>query len=112
MDFYIDGLEAPVEFKFPYLSPHQPLTQPTAWQQELANAIEGVFSKGARERGELIAGLNASRCRRVVANGRDSAGVIHVQSDRIERCRYRAASTRHRLRCNYHGVEVGPDGRC
>ena len=53
-----------MEYQFPYLSPHQTRTQPlTAWQQELANAIEGVFSKGTRELDELIAGLNASRVR-------------------------------------------------
>jgi hypothetical protein len=53
-----------MEYRFPYLSPHQARTQsPTAWQQELANAIEGVFSKGARELDELVAGLNASRVR-------------------------------------------------
>jgi hypothetical protein len=56
--------EDSMEYKFPYLSPHQTRTQPpTAWQQELANAIEGIFSKGARELDELVAGLNASRVR-------------------------------------------------
>lgn len=53
-----------MEYQFPYLSPHQTRTQPpTAWQQELANAIEGIFSKGARELDEVVAGLNASRVR-------------------------------------------------
>ena len=29
-------------YQYPYLSPHQTRThEPTAWQQELANAIEG-----------------------------------------------------------------------
>jgi hypothetical protein len=51
-------------YEFPYLSPHQTRSQPpTAWQQELANAIEGVFSKGVKELDELVAGLNASRVR-------------------------------------------------
>lgn len=51
-------------YQFPYLSPHQTRTQPpTAWQQELANAIEGVFGKGVEELDELVAGLNASRVR-------------------------------------------------
>ena len=35
-------------YQYPYLSPHQTRTQEqTAWQQELANAIESIFSKGA-----------------------------------------------------------------
>lgn len=51
-------------YQYPYLSPHQTRSQPpTAWQQELANAIEGVFSRGARELDEVVAGLNASRVR-------------------------------------------------
>lgn len=51
-------------YQYPYLSPRQTRAQgPTAWQQELANAIEGIFSKGARELDEVIAGLNASRVR-------------------------------------------------
>lgn len=45
---------------------------------------------------------------------RDSGGIIHVQTDR---CPHRAVPLSRgvnegdRLRCNYHGVEVGPDGR-
>jgi phenylpropionate dioxygenase-like ring-hydroxylating dioxygenase large terminal subunit len=45
---------------------------------------------------------------------RDSGGTIHVQSDR---CPHRAVPLSRginegdRLRCNYHGVEVGPDGK-
>ena len=51
-------------YQFPYLDPHQTRTQePTAWQQELANAIESIFAKGAHELDELVAGLNASRVR-------------------------------------------------
>jgi hypothetical protein len=51
-------------YQYPYLSPHQTrLHEPTVWQQELANAIEGVFAKGAQEFDELVAGLNASRVR-------------------------------------------------
>ena len=51
-------------YQYPYLDPHQTRTQePTAWQQELANAIEAIFAKGAHELDELIAGLNASRVR-------------------------------------------------
>jgi phenylpropionate dioxygenase-like ring-hydroxylating dioxygenase large terminal subunit len=44
---------------------------------------------------------------------RDSHGVIHVQADR---CPHRAVPLSRginegdRIRCNYHGVEVGPDG--
>ena len=44
---------------------------------------------------------------------RDSAGVIHAQTDR---CPHRAVPLSRgvnegdRIRCNYHGVEVGPDG--
>jgi hypothetical protein len=51
-------------YQYPYLSPHQTrLHEPTVWQQELANAIEGVFAKGALQLDELVAGLNASRVR-------------------------------------------------
>lgn len=51
-------------YQYPYLEPHQTRSQePTQWQQELANAIESIFTKGARELDELIAGLNASRVR-------------------------------------------------
>jgi hypothetical protein len=46
-------------YRFPYLDPHQTrLHEPTTWQRELANAIEGVFAKGARELDELVEGLN------------------------------------------------------
>jgi phenylpropionate dioxygenase-like ring-hydroxylating dioxygenase large terminal subunit len=44
---------------------------------------------------------------------RDSKGAVHVQADR---CPHRAVPLSRginegdRLRCNYHGVEVGPDG--
>ena len=52
------------QYQYPYLDPHQTRTQaPTAWQQELANAIEGVFAKGARELDEVVAGLNGTRVR-------------------------------------------------
>ncbi|HEY1153857.1 MAG TPA: recombinase-like helix-turn-helix domain-containing protein [Pseudolabrys sp.] len=52
------------DYQYPYLTPRQTRDgEPTAWQQELANAIEGVFSKGARELDEVVAGLNASRVR-------------------------------------------------
>ncbi len=51
-------------YRYPYLDPHQTrINEPTAWQQELANAIESIFAKGAHELGDLIAGLNASRVR-------------------------------------------------
>lgn len=53
-----------MSYQYPYLSPHQARSAPpTAWQQELANAIESVFSNGAQELDEVIAGLNASRVR-------------------------------------------------
>ena len=45
---------------------------------------------------------------------RDSGGTIHVQ---VDRCPHRAVPLSRginegdRLRCNYHGVEVGPDGK-
>ena len=52
------------QYKYPYLEPHQTRTQePTQWQQELANAIESVFVKGARELDEVAAGLNGTRVR-------------------------------------------------
>ena len=44
---------------------------------------------------------------------RDSAGALHVQADR---CPHRAVKLSRgtnegdRIRCNYHGVEIGPDG--
>lgn len=51
-------------YQYPYLSPRQTRDQPpTAWQQELANALEGVFMQGAYELDEVVAGLNASRVR-------------------------------------------------
>jgi len=51
-------------YQYPYLDPIQTrMHEPTAWQQELANAIESIFAKGARELDEVIAGLNASRVR-------------------------------------------------
>ena len=53
-----------MDYEYPYLSPHQSRThEPTTWQQDLANAIEGVFARGARELDEVVAGLNASRVR-------------------------------------------------
>ena len=45
---------------------------------------------------------------------RDAKGVIHAQ---VDRCPHRAVPLSRgvnegdRLRCSYHGVEVGPDGR-
>jgi hypothetical protein len=52
------------DYRFPYLDPHQTRTQQlTAWQEELAGAIESVFSKGARELDEVVAGLNGTRVR-------------------------------------------------
>ncbi len=51
-------------YRHPYLSAHQSRSQsPTEWQQELANAIENIFSKGARELDAVVAGLNESRVR-------------------------------------------------
>jgi hypothetical protein len=50
------------QYQFPYLSDNQ--TRPgevTAWQQELANAIESVFSKGAVDLPDVVAGLNKTR---------------------------------------------------
>jgi hypothetical protein len=49
---------------YPYLEPHQTrAAEPTAWEQELANAIEGLFAKGAWELDQVVAGLNKSRVR-------------------------------------------------
>lgn len=51
-------------YRYPYLEPVQARAQDaTTWQQDLANAIEGVFTKGARELDEVVAGLNATRVR-------------------------------------------------
>jgi hypothetical protein len=51
-------------YTFPYLSRRQTRDgEPNAWQQELANAIEGIFTKGAKELDQVVAGLNASRVR-------------------------------------------------
>jgi hypothetical protein len=59
-----DAEDMMATYQFPYLDPHQSrLHQPTTWQQELANAIEGVFAKGALELDELVEGLNGSRVR-------------------------------------------------
>lgn len=52
------------EYRFPYLDPHQSITQePTQWQMDLAAAIEGIFAKGNHSLDELIEGLNNSRVR-------------------------------------------------
>ena len=52
------------EYRFPYLDPHQSITQePTQWQMDLAAAIESIFAKGTHSLGELIDGLNTSRVR-------------------------------------------------
>jgi len=52
------------DYQYPYLDPHQTRAhEPTQWQKELANAIESVFVKGARELDEVIAGLNGTRVR-------------------------------------------------
>jgi hypothetical protein len=49
-------------YSYPYASAHQSRDEePTAWQMELAAALEGIFAKGAHTLDELIAGLNASR---------------------------------------------------
>jgi hypothetical protein len=51
-------------YEFPYLRQRQTRAgEPSAWQQELANAIESIFTKGARELDEVVAGLNRSRVR-------------------------------------------------
>jgi hypothetical protein len=53
-----------MDYEYPYLSPHQSRThEPTTWQQDLANAVESIFARGARELDEVVAGLNASRVR-------------------------------------------------
>jgi hypothetical protein len=53
-----------VTYTFPYLSPHQSRErEPTEWELNLADAIEGAFSKGAHELDALVAALNASRVR-------------------------------------------------
>ena len=52
------------DYRYPYLEPVQTRSgEPTPWQQELANAIESVFSKGAHELDALVAALNATRVR-------------------------------------------------
>lgn len=49
-------------YRFPYLSPHQSRRhEPTAWQMELASALESIFAKGAHSLDEVVDGLNASR---------------------------------------------------
>jgi hypothetical protein len=51
-------------YTFPYLSPHQSRErEPTEWELNLADAIEGAFAKGAHELDALVAALNASRVR-------------------------------------------------
>ena len=57
--------------------------------------------------------LGLTRMGEALVLWRDAAGEIHVQADR---CPHRAVplsrgiNEGYRLRCNYHGVEVGPDG--
>jgi hypothetical protein len=49
---------------YPYLEPRQTRErEPTAWEQELANAIEGIFAKGGWDLDQIVAGLNKSRVR-------------------------------------------------
>ena len=49
-------------YEYPYLSPHQSRErEPTAWQRDLANAMESIFAKGAHSLDALVDGLNASR---------------------------------------------------
>jgi len=51
-------------YQYPYLSARQTRdAEPTAWQMELAAAIESIFAKGAHSLDELIEGLNGSRVR-------------------------------------------------
>ena len=58
------------QYAYPYLSPVQTRThEVTALQQELANAIESVFTKGAQEIDEVVVGLNKTRVR--PPNGED-----------------------------------------
>jgi hypothetical protein len=52
------------QYAYPYLNPVQTRTQEVnAWQQELANVIESVFAKGAKELDEVVRGLNGTRVR-------------------------------------------------
>jgi len=47
---------------YPYLEPRQARdAEPTSWELELANVIEGLFAKGAWELDQVVAGLNKSR---------------------------------------------------
>jgi hypothetical protein len=51
-------------YEYPYLKANQTRDhEPTAWQHELAGAIEAAFAQGAYELDALVAGLNASRVR-------------------------------------------------
>ena len=53
-----------MSYQSPYLSPHQSITHPpTDWEMELADVLEGAFSKGAYELDALVEALNASRVR-------------------------------------------------
>ncbi len=53
-------------YVYPYLSAHQSrIHEPTAWQMELASALESIFAKGAHTLDDLVAGLNASRVKPV-----------------------------------------------
>jgi hypothetical protein len=47
-----------------YLEPLQAATHPpTAWENELGDALEAAFAGGVRELDDLVAALNASRVR-------------------------------------------------
>ncbi len=51
-------------YTYPCLDPFQSRThEPTAWQTDLAHAIESIFAKGGRELEEVVAGLNGTRVR-------------------------------------------------
>jgi hypothetical protein len=47
-----------------YLNPRQAAQrEPTAWENEFADVLEGAFGAGVRELDALIAALNATRVR-------------------------------------------------
>ncbi|MCK8784536.1 hypothetical protein M0638_09100 [Roseomonas sp. NAR14] len=51
-------------YQFPALEVHQTRDhEPTEWEYSLADALESIFARGAKELPQVIEGLNNSRVR-------------------------------------------------
>jgi len=48
--------------RFP-LEPRQFAVEPSAWENEFADALEAIFARGTQDLGDIVAALNATRLR-------------------------------------------------